>query len=332
VHTLYLGGGFGRRYQVDVARQAMAASRAVGRPVLVLWSREEDMGHDIYRPAALARVRAGLDADGKIVAWRHRVVGPSIVAGENPVDWKGGVDSYAVEGAVEMPYRVTHRRVDYAQREFGVPVGVMRGVGYVMNAFATESMIDELAVDAGSDPLRYRRDLLGAHPRLVRVLDEAAAMADWTAPMGAGRGRGIALTEAYGAVMAAIVEVTMRPRGRLSVDRVFAAVECGPVVNPAIAAGQVEGAIIFGLSGALTGEVDFMDGAAVQSNWDDYRVLRLGASPRVDVRFLASEGAIGGLGEIGVIPMAPALANAIASASGRRLRSLPLSRHGIEVE
>lgn len=332
VHTLYLGGGFGRRYQVDVARQAMAASRAVNRPVLVLWSREEDMGHDIYRPAALARVRAGLDAAGGIVAWRHRVVGPSINAGENPGGWKGGVDSYAVEGAVEMPYRVAHRRVDYAQREFGVPVGVMRGVGYVMNVFATESMIDELALSAQRDPLRFRRDLLGAHPRLVRVLDEAAAMADWTAPIGAGRGRGIALADAYGAVMAAVVEVTMRPRGRISVDRVYAAVECGPVVNPAIAEGQVEGAIVFGLSGALTGEIGFKDGATVESNWDDYRVLRLDATPRVDVKFLASDGPIGGLGEIGVIPMAPALANAIAAASGRRLRTLPLSRHGIEVE
>ena len=267
---------------------------------------------------------------GSIVAWRHRVVGPSINAAESPATWQHGVDSFAVEGAVDLPYPIDHLRVDYAQHEFGVPVGVMRGVGYVVNAFATESMIDEVALAVGVDPYRLRRDLLAPHPRLVRVLDEAARMSGWDAPLEPGRGRGIALTECYGAVMVAVIEVTMQPRGRLSIDRVVAAVDCGPVVNPAIAEGQVEGAIVFGLSGALFGEVGFKDGAADVSNWDDYRVLRLGATPRVEVRFLASDAPIGGLGEIGVIPMAPALANAIAAASGRRLRSLPLSRHGIE--
>lgn len=330
VHTLYLGGGFGRRYQTDAALQAMAASRAVGRPVLVLWSREADMARDIYRPAALSRIRAGLDASGRIAAWRHRVVGPSINAGESGDAWRGGVDSYAVEGAVELPYAVDHLRVDYAQREFGVPVGVMRGVGYVMNIFAIESMIDELALDAGVDPYRFRRALLGAHPRLQRVLDEAAALSGWSTPIGAGRGRGMALVECYGAVMAAVIEITALPRGRITIDRVVAAVDCGPVVHPAIAEGQVEGAAVFGLSGALMGEVTFDQGAATVSNWDDYRVLRLGATPRTETRFLPSDHPIGGLGEIGAIPMAPALANAIAAATGRRLRSLPFSRHGIE--
>ncbi len=332
VHTQYLGGGFGRRYQVDVALQAMAASRAVGRPALVLWSREADMARDIYRPAALARIRAGLDSAGKLVAWRHRVVGPSINAAESPETWQNGVDSFAVEGAADLPYPIDHVRVDYAQHEFGVPVGVMRGVGYVMNVFAMESLIDEVALQAKADPYRFRRALLAPHPRLVRVLDEAARMSGWDTPIGPGRGRGIALTECYGAAMAAVVEITIKPRGRLSVDRVVAAVDCGPVVHPAIAEGQVEGAIVFGLSGALMGEVGFKDGAATASNWDDYRVLRLGTSPDVDVRLLASDAPIGGLGEIGVIPMAPALANAIAAADGRRLRSLPFARHGIEVE
>jgi len=332
VHTLYLGGGFGRRYQVDAALQAIAASRAVGRPVLVLWSREEDMARDTYRPAALVRVRAGLDAAGRIVAWRHRVVGPSINAAESPAMWRGGVDTFAVEGAVDNPYRVEHLRVDYAEREFGVPVGVMRGVGYVMNVFATESMLDELARDANADPYHFRRPLLDGQPRLLRVLDEAAAMAGWHIPIGAGRGRGIAVAECYGAVMAVVVEITLRDRGRMAVDRVVAAVDCGPVVHPAIAEGQVEGAIVFGLSGALMGEVTFKEGTAVPSNWDDYRVLRLGSTPRVETRLLDSDHPIGGLGEIGVVPIAPALANAIAAATGRRLRSLPFSRHGIEVE
>lgn len=332
IHTQYLGGGFGRRYQVDAALQAMAASRAVGRPVLVLWSREADMARDIYRPAALVRLRAGLDASGKLVAWRHRVVGPSINSAESPATWQNGVDGFAVEGATDLLYPIDHMRVDYAQHEFGVPVGVMRGVGYVMNVFAVESLIDEVALGAKLDSYGFRRDLLAPHPRLVRVLDEAARMSSWGTPVGAGRGRGMALTECYGAVMAAVVEITIRPRGRVSVDRVVAAVDCGPVVNPAIAEGQVEGGIVFGLSGALMGEVGFKDGAATASSWDDYRVLRLGTSPSVEVRFLASDAPIGGLGEIGVIPMAPALANAIVAAGGPRLRSLPLSRHGIEVE
>jgi isoquinoline 1-oxidoreductase beta subunit len=231
-----------------------------------------------------------------------------------------------------MPYRVDHLRVDYAERGFGVPVGVMRGVGYVMNVFATESMIDELVRHANVDPYRFRRPLLEGHPRLLRVLDEAAAMAGWQTPIGAGRGRGIAVAECYGAAMATVVEVTVRGRGRIAIDRVLAAVDCGPVVHPAIAEGQVEGAIVFGLSGALMGEVTFKDGRAVPSNWDNYRVLRLGATPRVETRFLDSDHPIGGLGEIGVVPIAPALANAIAAATGRRLRSLPFSRHGIEVE
>ena len=327
IHTTLLGGGFGRRLEVDFIPAAILASKAVGKPVKVIWSREEDTTHDAYRPPAHDEVSAALDADGKLVAWKLDLTGPSITARMFPAVVETIVDPFAIEAAANYPYDVPNVAVNYNREEIGIDVGYWRSVSHALNCFVAESFMDEVASAAGKDPYEFRAALLGKQPRFKRVLDEAATRAGWgKAP--AGHFQGIALMEGYGTYMAQVVEVSMKS-GKLAIHRITCAVDCGQVVNPNIVDQQVEGSILFGLTAALWGEITLARGQVEQRNFDNYRMLRLPEAPRIDVHQIASTEAPGGIGEPGTAVVGPALANAIFAATGKRLRSLPVARQGI---
>jgi isoquinoline 1-oxidoreductase beta subunit len=322
VHTTYLGGGFGRRFEVDFVLDAVALSRAVNAPVKVIWSREDDLAHDFYRPAAVHRLRAAL-TDNTPTAWQHRIASPSIQTRIRPDTVKDGVDRTVVEGVRELPYAIPNVALDCALVDVGVPVGYWRSVGSSGNAFVVESFVDELAHAAGADPLTFRRRLLEGQPRHRGVLDLAAERAGWGKPLPDGRARGLAVHMSYGSYVAQVVEVEVVdqvPRVR----RVVCAIDCGRHVNPDQVAAQMEGGIVYGLTAALHGEVPMADGAAHIGNFDSYPLLRLDAMPQVEVHIVASDAPPGGTGEPGVPPLAPALANALFALTGQRLRSLPL--------
>ena len=328
VHTTFLGGGFGRRFETDVALQAVLAAKAVGAPVKLIWSREEDIRHDFYRPAAVARLRGGLDAAGRPVAWQARLVCPSIMTRALPDYVKDGIDPSSVEGAVEMPYRIANRRTEYAMTNTGVPVGFWRSVGNSQNAFFVESFLDEIAHAAGADPLDFRLRLLDEAPRHRAVLGAAAEAAGWGSPPPQGRFRGLALHESFGSIVAEVVEISVGDGKALSVHKVACAVDCGVVVNPDTVAAQMESGIVYGLTAALFGEITLGDGRVEQGNFDGYEMLRLAQMPEIAVRIVESDAALGGIGEPSTPPIAPAVANAIFAATGERIRSLPLVRHG----
>ncbi len=334
INTTYVGGSFGRRFEADVGLQAALLSKAVGKPVQLIWTREEDIRHDVYRPASISRVSLGLDVLGRITGWRHRVTSPSILGRVNPGAIKDGVDKTAIEGIADQPYPMPALKVDYVRQETGIPVGYWRSVGHGANGFVVESMIDEAAAALGRDPWRFRRELLTSKaPRALRVLDLAASKSGWATPLppiaGARRGRGIALHEAFGSIIAAVLEVTVFKDGRLLLDRLVAAFDCGQMVNPDIVEAQVAGGLLFGLSAALTGKVTFERGRAMQSNFQDYRILTMAEAPPVEVHLVASGEPPGGVSEAGVPPAAPALTNAIFAATGRRLRALPVLDHDL---
>jgi isoquinoline 1-oxidoreductase beta subunit len=334
VNTTFLGGSFGRRLESDFGVEAALLSKAVGRPVQLIWSREEDIRQDFYRPASVSRITVGLDAGNRLVGWRHRISAPSILARVRPAALKDGLDATAVAGIEDQPYALPALHLDYVRQDTGVPVGFWRSVGHSSNAFAVESMIDEVAAAIDRDPCQLRRDLLADAPRALRVLDLAAAQAGWTRPPAAAatgrrQGRGIALHQAFGSVVAEVAEVTVFDNGRLRVDRVVAAVDCGLVVNPDLVRAQLEGAILFGLSAALTGKITIDNGRVVQSNFHDAKVLTLADAPTVEIHIVDSTEAPGGIGEAGTPPIAPALTNAIFSATGRRLRSLPVGDYDL---
>ena len=330
VHTTLLGGGFGRRSMTDFAVEAALVSRAAGAPVKVTWTREDDMGHDFYRPASLHRLAAGLDAEGRLVAWTHRVVAPSIarqIFGRP--SFRPGVERPdVVEGAWDLPYGVPAIEVDYAIPEVPVPVGWWRSVYSSQTAFANECFLDEVAAAAGADPLRVRRSLLAKEPRLLGVVELAAARAGWGSPLLPGRGRGLACHFSFGSWVAEVAEVSVEG-GKVRVHRVVAAVDCGTVVNPSTARAQVESAVIYGLSAALRGEITVERGRARQTNFDRYEPLRIHEVPEIEVHFVESAAAPSGLGEPGLPPVAPALANAVFAATGKRVRRLPLSSAGL---
>jgi len=328
VHTTFLGGGFGRRFETDVALQAVLAAKAVGAPVKLIWSREEDIRHDFYRPAAVARLRGGLDAAGRPVAWQARLVCPSIMTRALPDYVKDGIDPSSVEGAVEMPYRIANRRTEYAMTNTGVPVGFWRSVGNSQNAFFVESFLDEIAHAAGADPLDFRLRLLDEAPRHRAVLEAAAEAAGWGSPPPPGRFRGLALHESFGSIVAEVVEISVGDGKALSVHKVACAVDCGVVVNPDTVVAQMESGIVYGLTAALFGEITLGDGRVEQGNFDGYEMLRLAQMPEIAVRIVESDAALGGIGEPSTPPIAPAVANAIFAATGERIRSLPLVRHG----
>ena len=325
VHPVLPGGGFGRRGAIqEYIRQAVVIAGEVGRPVKLLWTREQDMKHDFYRPCGMARLVAGLDADGMPVALKIRVAGPSFVAALLPAFGTDFVDRRLLTGlAEEMPYDVPNYLLECVVQQSPVPLGVWRAINYTENAYYKESFIDEMAHAAGMDPYIYRRRLLRNSPKNLGVLDAAAKRADWFAPPPRGVARGIAVNEACGSFCAQVVEVSVE-RGEVRVHRVVSALDPGHVVNPLSIEMQTQGAVIFALTAALKGEITIKDGGVAQGNFDDYEILRMADSPKVETVIVPSGDFWGGVGEPPVPPLAPALCNAIFAATGKRVRSLPL--------
>jgi len=328
LHTTLLGGGFGRRAVPDshFVREAVQISKAVKAPVKVIWSREDDIRGGFYRPRAYATVSAGLDAAGAPVAWQQRIVCQSFAVG-TPLEAfivKDGVDGAAVEGAADLPYDIPNLLVDWRQAPGGVPTLWWRSVGHSHNAFVIETFLDELAHAAGKDPYEFRRALLTKHPRHKRMLEFVAEKAGWSNPLAAGRGRGLALHESFGSFVAQVAEVSVSREGKLRVHRVVCAIDCGPVVNPGQVHAQMEGAIVFGLTAALHGEITFENGRVKQRNFHDYPMLRMNEMPVVETHIAHSAEKMGGVGEPGVPPVAPAVANAIFAVTGKRIRRLPI--------
>ncbi|MDB5998524.1 MAG: aldehyde dehydrogenase [Rhizobacter sp.] len=334
VHNHYLGGGFGRRLEVDSVVQAVMFAKQVDGPVKFVWTREEDVQHDMYRPYYYDRLSASLDDKGMPTAWTHRVTGSSILARFAPGAVVNGVDSDAVEGAKDLPYAIPNIHVDYVRHEPPVPTAFWRGVGPTHNIFVVESFIDELAAKAGKDPVQYRVDLLAKAPREKAVLQLAASKAGWDTPMkpvpGSRVGRGVSVQFAFGSYMAQVVEASVSKDGEVTVHRVVCAVDCGQVVNPDTVQAQIQGGVVFGISAALWGEITFDKGRVQQSNFHDYRVLRMSEAPVVEVHIVPSTEAPGGLGEPGTSALAPALANAVFAATGHRARKLPISSEGLK--
>jgi isoquinoline 1-oxidoreductase beta subunit len=326
VHTTYLGGGFGRRFELDFIQEALETSKAVGAPVKVIWSREDDTRHEFYRPASHHRLHAGLNARGQPVAWTHRVVAPSIMSRVFPGTVQNGLDGEAVEGAVEMPYAVPNVDVDYVLTDTGIPVGFWRSVNHSFNAFAVEGFIDELAHAANQDPYEYRRALLANAPRYLRVLELAATRAEWGSTPPEGIFRGIAVHKSFESYVAQVAEVSVGTDGAVRVHRVVCAVDCGPVVNPDTVEAQMQSGIVYGLTAALHGEIAIEAGRVVQSNFHDYPMLSMAAMPRVETHIVPSTDSQGGVGEPGTPPIAPAVCNAIFAATGKRIRKLPIGR------
>ncbi len=326
VHNHLLGGGFGRRLEVDYVTQAVRIAKQVDGPVKVVWTREEDVQHDVYRPYYYDRIAAGLDAHGKPIAWTHRLVGPSILARWAPPAFRNGLDGDALDGAVHLQYDIPAIQVEYVRHEEPVVnTGFWRGVGVTHNTFVIESFIDELALAAKADPFEYRRALLAKSPRARTVLELAAQQAGWGETLPAGRGRGIALMySGWDTYVVQVAELSVSESGEVRVHRIVCAVDCGTVVNPDIVKAQIEGGVIFGIGGALWGEVTLKNGRVEQSNFHDVRVLRMNETPPIEVHLVRNLEPPGGIGEPGTAVTAPALANAIFAATGKRIRKLPL--------
>jgi isoquinoline 1-oxidoreductase beta subunit len=328
VHRMMLGGGFGRRAAIqEFVREAVLIAKEVDQPVKLVWTREEDVKHDYYRPFGMARLIAGLDADGMPVAWKIRLAGPSFVSGIVPGFGTSFIDRSFLSGLTnEMAYDVPNYLVDYVVRQSPVPVGVWRAINYTQNAYYKECFVDEMAHAAGFDPYLYRRQLLRNSPKNLAVLDAAAKKADWFGPLPPGVFRGIAVNEACGSYCAQVVEASIE-RGSVRVHRVVAALDPGHVINPLSVEMQIQGAIVFALTAALHGEITIKDGGVEQSNFDDYEMLRIAGAPKVETVIVPSGDFWGGVGEPPVPPLAPALCNAVFAATGQRIRSLPLSNH-----
>jgi len=330
VHTPYLGGGFGRRTEMDVVMQAvMTARRMPDTPVQLIWSREEDMTHDVYRPTAASRFRAGVDASGNIVSWYNRIVGQSCTGGLTARLMPAAAsdlmkDKTTVEGAFDLPYALPNRLVEHVLTHEPIPVGYWRSVGHSYNAFFTESFIDECAAAAGTDPVAFRLALLRDAPRFGKVLEVVAEKAGWQTPPPGGVARGVAIAESFHSIVAQLAEVEVTD-GSVHVRRVVCAVDCGFAVNPDIVAAQMESAIIFGLTAALHGEITLKDGRVEQSNFPSYEMVRLASAPRIEVHIVNSGlEHLGGIGEPGTPPIAPAVCNALFKLTGKRIRSLPI--------
>jgi CO/xanthine dehydrogenase Mo-binding subunit len=326
VHNHLLGGGFGRRLEIDGVTRAVQIAMKVDGPVKVVWTREEDIQHDMYRPYFYDRLAAGLDKDGMPVAWHHRITGSSILARFLPPTFKNGIDPDTVEGAEKPPYALPNILVDYVRHEPPqIPTAFWRGVGPTHNIFMVESFIDELAAAAKKDPVAYRRALLDQNPRAKAVLDLAAEKAQWGKALPPGVGRGVSVQFAFGTYMAQVAEVKVSADGAVQVQRVVCALDCGIAVNPDTIRAQIESAVIFGISGALYGEVTFKDGRVEQANFHNYRVVRMNEAPLIETYIVQSREAPGGMGEPGTCAVMPALTNAIYAATGTRVRKLPVA-------
>lgn len=331
INNHIVGGGFGRRLEVDGIIHAVKVAMQVDGPVKVIWSREEDIQHGYYRPYYYDRVSAGLDADGNPVAWTHRVAGSSIYARIAPAAMANGVDPDGVEGAAHPPYKFPAMHVEFKQVE---PKGVLtswwRGVGPTHNVFVVESFIDELAAASGADPIAYRKRLLTENPRALKVLEVAAEKADWGRPVGPRQGRGVAVQFAFGSYFAMIADVTVGTDGAVRVTRIVGAVDCGLTVNPDTIAAQIEGGAIYGLTAAFYGAITFKDGRVEQSNFDNYQALRIEEAPFVETHIIPSAEPPGGIGEVSTSAVFPAVTNAIFAATGHRVRTLPVNASDLQ--
>ena len=325
VFTTLLGGGFGRRLDVDFIPAAVIASKTVGAPVKVIWTREDDMTHCTFRPPAREELSGGLDAEGRLIAWSLHITSPSITARVSP-STTDPFDS-VVEAALNCPYAVPNFALTFTRREIGIDVGYMRSVSHAPNCFAIESFMDELAAAAGKDPVEFRLGLLAAKPRHTHVLKTAAARAGWGRPA-PGRHQGVAFMEGYGTQIAQVAEISVQA-GEVKVHKITCVVDCGQMVNPRIVESQIESGIVFGLTAALWGEVTLAGGRVLQTNFNSYRLLRGNEMPEVDVHLVESDAAPGGIGESAVPPVAPAICNAICAATGKRLRKVPISRQSL---
>ena len=335
IHTLLAGGSFGRRANMgsDYIVEAVSVAKALGAngtPVKLQWTREDDIRGGLYRPLYLHRLDAALDKNGQLVGWQHRIVGQSIIAGTAfaAVMVKDGIDGTSVEGAANLPYAVPNMSVELNTTETGVPVLWWRVVGSSHTAYATEAFIDEIAYAVGKDPFAFRQAMLEHHPRHKAVLELAAKAAGWGNPLPKGKGRGIAVAEAFGTYVAQVAEVTVAPNGKVKVDRVVCAVDCGTPINPDVITAQMEGGIGFGLGAALYGAITLKDGQVEQTNFDAYQVLRIDEMPKVEVHIVPSPEAPTGVGEPGVAPVGPAVANAVFAVTGKRPRVLPFAVGG----
>lgn len=331
VQTTYLGGGFGRRFETDVVEEAVLLSKATGSPVKLVWSREDDMQNDFYRPASCTQLFAGLDTQGRLTAWSQRIVAPSIYARVMPWWLRKRVDPTAVEGAVDMEYEIPNLRFEYLRIDTPVPVGFWRSVGHSFNAFTVEGFMDEAAHAAGKDPLEFRLALLKRHDRSARVLHLAAEKAGWGKPLVSGDARGIALHLSFETYVAQVAEITADARtGKMRVHKIVCAVDCGPVTHPDMVTAQMEGGILFGLSAALKEKVVLSAGGVRSRNYDDYEILRMSETPAIEVHIVKSDAKRGGAGEPGVPPVAPAVANALFAATGVRMRRLPMTPAAVQ--
>jgi isoquinoline 1-oxidoreductase beta subunit len=322
VHTTFLGGGFGRRVEVDFIAQAVLLSKAVGQPVKVIWSREEDTQHDVYRPAMLTKLTMGLDEKGMPIAINARIVGSSILQRFFPNMVKNGLDHAAVEGIADTNYDIPNQYVDYVMKNTHVPVGFWRSVGHSQNAFFMESFIDEVAHSSGKDPYQLRRSLLNKTPRFIKVLDTLAKAADWETPASKGHYRGMAIHKSFGSIVGEVAEISVNKEGDVTVHRVVCVVDCGIAVNPNIIAAQMESAIVYGLS-ALKEAITVKNGRVEQSNFHDFPALKMAEMPKIDVHIISNEEKLGGVGEPATPPIIPAVTNAIFAATGKRVRQLP---------
>jgi isoquinoline 1-oxidoreductase beta subunit len=328
VHNHMLGGGFGRRLEHDYVTQAVRIAKQVEGPVKIVWTREEDVQHDVYRPYYYDRIAAGLNARGKPVAWTHRLVGPSILARWAPPAFKDGLDGDALDGAVQLVYDIPAIQVEYVRHEEPVlHTGFWRGVGVTHNNFVIESFIDELAAVSKQDPVTFRRALLGKAPRARAVLDLAAKEAGWGKPVPPGHGRGVSLMySGWGTYLAQVADVKLTDSGEVQVQRIVCAVDCGMIVNPDIVKAQIESGVVYGISGALWGEITLKNGRVEQSNFNTYRALRMNETPPIEVHLVRNGEAPGGIGEPGTAATAAALANAVFAATGTRIRQLPIQK------
>jgi isoquinoline 1-oxidoreductase beta subunit len=332
VHNHLLGGGFGRRLEADMVATAVRIAVHVDGPVKVMWFREEDIRHDIYRPVYRDTISAAL-SNGGIVAWKYRITGSAVIARWLPPAFQNGIDIDAVDSAVDMPYDIPNLQVEFVRAEPpAVPTGFWRGVGPNNNVFAIECFIDELARKAGKDPVDFRRGMLGKNPRLKAALDLVAEKSGWGQPLPARTGRGVSIQPSFGSFVATVVEVEVDAKGEVHLRRVTSAVDTGIPVNPDTIAAQLQGGLIFGLTAALYGEVTIDKGRVQQSNFNDYRMLRIDQVPKIEVHVIKSGEDPGGIGETGVTAGPPALRNAIYAATGVALRRLPIDRRALAVK
>jgi isoquinoline 1-oxidoreductase beta subunit len=331
VHNHLIGGGFGRRLEADGAVRAVEIAKQVDGPVKVVWTREEDVQHDMYRPYWFDRIAAGLDKDGKLVAWSNRFAGSSVIARWLPPGFKDGLDPDTTEGAIDLVYGLPNFHVEYVRVEPpGIPTAFWRSVGPSHNVFVTESFIDELAAAAKQDPVAYRRALLDKRPRAKAVLDLAAEKAGWGSPLPKGRGRGISIQFAFGSYLAQVAEVEVAKNGSVRVRRVVCAMDCGTVINPDTVQAQLMSGITFGATAALYGEITLTNGRVEQTNFDTYQMIRMNEAPAIEVHVVKSSEPPGGMGETGTSGVVPAIANAIFAATGKRLRKMPVDANALK--